>query len=162
MCDPLTLVMGAMSAIGTISSSRAQADMEKRQATIERQTSTENARRSRAQYEALKQDQEAAFLKGNVTLEGTPADVLMKTAADAELEALSILHGGELQAQSHEIQAKNIKKSGMFTAAGQLIGGMKPSAGKSGGSKLLGGTRTVGATVSTSTPWKNYPDFVGP
>ena len=132
MCDPLTIAMAAFSAVGSIAQANQQAKMEERQARIEEQAAAENARRTREEFKRLSGEQTAGFLKGGEAIEGTPAEVLARTAEDAELEALSIIHGGQLQAESHRIQAKNIKSTGRMNAIGSLIGAASPvSSGKS-------------------------------
>ena len=146
------------SAVSAISSANQQAAYNERQAQIERQTATENARRSRAQFEELKGTQESKFLKGGVTLEGTPEEVLKKTAEDSELEARTILHGGNLQAESYNIQAKNIRTTGKANAIGSLLGGFSKvgtKVGKAPTTKSLLGKSSFKPTFGPMTDSPN-------
>lgn len=149
----------AVSALGTLASASAQSKAAKRDAAIAQQRANLQAAEDRREGQLRIKAQEAAFGKSGAAMDGTPVDVLAETAEDAEFNALLALHGGNLEAQSRLAEAKAARTAGMFGAATTILGGASKF-GK-GTSGTAGGAR-VGASVSTSKPWKAYPDFVGP
>lgn len=72
----------------------------------------------------------AAYGAAGVTVEGSPLDVLAESAANAELDRLTIKYSGELKAKGFDTDAKMseaeasaIGSASMFKAAGAILGG---------------------------------------
>jgi hypothetical protein len=81
----------------------------------------------------------AGYAAAGVTLEGTPTDVLEESAYTAELDALSIRHGGERRGLGLESEAEMEKYKGKvgqrqarFSAAGSLLGAAGSFSGSGG------------------------------
>ena len=76
----------------------------------------------------------AGYGASGVTLEGTPLDVLEESAANAELDALTIRHQGELAARGYE----NTATLDTFAASGARTGGYISAVDEllTGGAKL--------------------------
>ena len=115
MSDPGTalMVMGSLAGgVAANNAAKTQAAALERQAKMEQMQAEEDARRARAEGEKLKGKQMASFMKGGVTIEGTPEEVLTETAEDIELDALSIIHGGQSRAESHRFSAASKRAEG--------------------------------------------------
>lgn len=124
MCDPVTL-MTAAKVIGGVTSiigGMQQAAWNRRQAALAEQQAAENAKRERERGRLLAGKQRVAFAKGGVVAEGTPTEVLSRTAEDTELNALDYIHRGDTQAASYRAQARSAMWSGISGGVGSFIG----------------------------------------
>lgn len=72
----------------------------------------------------------AAYGASGVSLEGSPLDVLENSAAEAELDALTIRYkgkvgamGSESEAATQRARASNAKTEGYYNAGTALLGG---------------------------------------
>lgn len=137
----LLLVAGtAVSAVGQLASASAaknasnfNAQVASNNAIAARQTAAANAAResrlSRKRLGALR----ANIGASGITLAGTPLDLLEDSAAEEELNRLSIIQGGETQARGFEntasldrAAASNAQTAGFFGAGSELLlGGSK-------------------------------------
>jgi len=138
MSPPVILlaVGTAFSAIGTLAAAKNAADVakfnekvSKQNATIARQTSAEQEARFRRASRQRMGTLRAGFA-GSSLLNGSAFDALADSAAQEELEALSIRYEGELAARGYTSQAKlydaeqsNAKIRGVFGAASQTLQG---------------------------------------
>lgn len=128
-------VTGLISALGSLASASAQSNAAKynaqlagQNAVLATQTAAENERRQRvANTKALGQ-MRAGYAASGVTLDGSPSDVLDESASNAELDALSIRHGGAVAAMGYEntarldrYRASSAMTGGYFGAAGDLL-----------------------------------------
>lgn len=154
MCDPVTLMIaGAVTNVaGQLYAADAAADAANYSAQVNEQNAILADRRAkdaieRGQLEeerkkregtALRKQQEASFTAANLdTGYGSPLDVIMSSAAEAELDAAIIRMNAEREAEDYEIQAvnyrnqatldrsqaKSAKAGGIFAAAGTVIDG---------------------------------------
>lgn len=103
-------------------------------AVLARQTAAENERRQRAISEqdiaGISAQQGASGLTG-----GSQLSVLAFNAMEAELEALTIRHGGELEANAYEQEAKLLRNTAENAEKAAGLGGL---------ASLLGGsTETI-------------------
>lgn len=71
----------------------------------------------------------AAYGAAGVSVEGSPLDVLAESAANAELDRLTIKYRGELQAQGFEadgalslFEGRSAQTASYFKAAGSILG----------------------------------------
>jgi hypothetical protein len=98
-------------------------------AILARQQAKEEERRARIQGRKQLGAARAAIGASGVTAEGSPLDVLEESARNAELDALTIRHAGEVKAVGFEnqkniylYQAKESRAAGRISAAGSLLG----------------------------------------
>lgn len=80
-------------------------------------------RRFRMQTDALLSEQVVGFAKGGVTFEGSPVAVMEQTAAQAEMEALLIRYGGQVEASALISGAGYAGQAGQINTAATLISG---------------------------------------
>lgn len=92
--------------------------------------SREEERRLRVQAKKDIGDARAQIGASGVQLEGSPLDVLQKSASDAELDALTLRHAGAVRAQSFRSQAgleraqgRNARIGSYLSASGNLLRG---------------------------------------
>jgi hypothetical protein len=155
MGDPVTTAVllgasGGLQAVGAISEGNAKkaaadynARMALNNAAQTRVQAAEEERRSRIMARKQIGSMRAGYAKSGVTMEGSPLDVLEESASTAELDALTIRHGGEVKAQAFENEArleswkgKQARTQGYLTAASSLLGtGAKMSGSGGGGAK---------------------------
>lgn len=167
MCDWVTAALAAAQAVvGSIgqmqqassqaATARANADIMERNAQLARQQAAEEARRIREAGARVGGQQRTAFGAAGVAVEGTPLDVLGDTQQTVELDALTALYGGrveasnlEYQAQVNRQQASYLRRSGVIGAGTSLLFGLG-SAGVSafGGPSKGGKPRPVPNTAA--------------
>ena len=106
------------------------------QAESKRKEAAYRAERLREQNEAIRSKQRLAFNVSGVTPQGTPTDLLMDTSKKMEMDALSILYGGEsagagleAQARLQRMQGANAETAGWWNAGSSLLGGATKVAG---------------------------------
>ena len=133
----LLIASTAVSAIGAISQGVAaqqaaefNAAIARQNAEIERQRATLQEETERRRSRALLGAQRATFAKAGVTLEGTPLLVQQETAAEAELDARIIRHGGQLnvarelaRARAERFGGRAALSAGLFRAGTTLLTG---------------------------------------
>lgn len=84
----------------------------------EYQVALENAEKRRRTAKALIAKQRVLFAKAGVQSQGTPEEVLAQTAAEEELNALSILSSGQMSAEVAKRNAAARRKDGSATSRG--------------------------------------------
>lgn len=139
-------VISAMGALRQADSAKKMAKynaaLGERQAGITRdQTNADLARQRRAARKMLG-TMRAQYGAAGVNVEGSPLDVLEESAANAELDHLTLKYRGDLKAQGYEMGAEldrykgdEAQRAGYMKAAGTLIGAF---GGKGGGSSTAG------------------------
>lgn len=126
--------LGAIGAINEGKSAKIAGDYNARvaeqNAVYSRQQAVEEERRSRVVSRKFLGDMRASYGASGITLEGSALDVLGESAANAELDALTIRSGGEAKYASYQNEAgnerlagRNALKSSRLKAAGYLIQG---------------------------------------
>lgn len=132
----LLVVGGILSAVGTLASANAQAQAYKYNAKVSdinadmaTQTAAENERRQRILNAKKLGDIRAGYGASGLTIDGSPQDVLEESAAAAELDALTIRHGGLVEATGYRndarlarSQASSTMTKGYISAATDLLG----------------------------------------
>ena len=98
-----------------------------------RQAAAAEASRERDRAMRLLGAQRAAYGKGGVQMSGSALDVAGDTAAQAELDALTILYGGEARARASEADAAAQRFQGNAAS--------RASYSQAGSSLLTGGSR---------------------
>lgn len=137
--DPLTLAIAgtAFQAVGAIRQASAESNAAKfnaqvaeNNARIARQNAVENAARQRRENQRRLGAIRAGFGASGISLEGTPLDVLEDSAAEAELDALTIEHQGALEAAGFSssaalsrTRARSAKQAGFVKAGTALLTG---------------------------------------
>lgn len=109
-------------------------------AQIVLQQGAEQERRSRVQASMAIGAERAAYGASGVTADGSAADVIRSSAANAELNALTIRNGSQIKATALRneasldyYRASNDRVAGYMNAAGDLIGAGSKMAMMSGG-----------------------------
>tara|TARA_R110000851_G_scaffold57130_2_gene133255 strand:+ start:674 stop:1150 length:477 start_codon:yes stop_codon:yes gene_type:complete len=129
------LLGGLTSAVGQFTGGRAakkaadyNAAVQRNNAIMARNKAEFDANRQRAAAQAQRSQAQVGFAKGGVELEGSPLLVLEQSAQVAELDAQSILYGGEASAAGYEAQAAlsniegaNQAQAGVFGAGSTLL-----------------------------------------
>ena len=166
MAAAIPYIPVALAAVGTLMSSSGS----KKEAAAQAQANAYNAGVALRNAEALRAEtavdvvqvrrasagqlgeMRAGFAASGFQSGGSVMDVLMDSAAQAELEAQTMTYKGELRAQGLEAQAgldtlsaSNALKSGSNRATGILI---------SGATKAYGSFPSSGGTTPTPTPKK--------
>ena len=113
----------AVSAAGAIQSSQAQAAAFEYQGEIARRQAEYAEARYRERSQRLLSSQRTAIAKSGVTIEGTPLEVMTKTAEDAELDALAIRYGGITAQQAARFEAGSARTAGRYRAVSNLLTG---------------------------------------
>jgi hypothetical protein len=117
---------------GEAASAAAEEDarMQTKNADLSREQAGEEEKRQRILNTKRLGSMRAAYGASGLSLEGSPEDVLVDSAKNAELDALSIRHAGELKARGfndESIRARNkaatYRDNAYFGAAGTLLGG---------------------------------------
>jgi hypothetical protein len=157
----LSAISTAAKVGGTLMSSKAEENAAKYNARLseqnaviaEQQAAAEVARYKRETYRRVG-DIRAGYAASGVTMEGSPLDVLADSYAMATLDEENIKYQGRLEAMNYRNQAsldrakaKNAKKAGYLSAAGQLL---------EGGTQTYGYyTTTRPATATETAPESN-------
>lgn len=113
----------AVSAAGAIKSSEDQAAALEQQGEIARRQAQFAEARHRERSKSLLSRQRTAIAKAGVAIEGTPLEVMTKTAEDAELDALAIRYGGQTAQHAARIEARQVRTAGRYRAASNLLTG---------------------------------------
>lgn len=105
-------------------------------AVLSRQQAAEDERSFRVFSRKALGDIRTGYSASGVSLEGSAQDILEESAAEAEMDALRIKHGGEVKAQGFQsdatlsrMKAEAASEGGYFQAAGTLLGGAKQAYG---------------------------------
>lgn len=164
MADPVTagLILAATATtfqvMGTMQAARANANAANYNAAVSsnnavaaRDQADADARRQRILGDKALGGIRAATGASGVTMEGSPLDVLGESAANAELDVLSIKYKGELRARGNEsdatldtARASNVRTTGYLASAGVLLeGGSKIMEKRGGLNKTPTGSYTL-------------------
>lgn len=137
-----------LSAVGDIRQGNANANVSEYNAAVADQNAgivlaqgAEQERRARIQASRAIGGEQAAYGASGVTSEGSATDVLRNSAANAELNALTIRNSADIKATAlkneaalDHYRASNDRVAGYMNAASDLIGGGSKMAMMSGGS----------------------------
>lgn len=142
LCEPVSIISGivaGVSAIGKAVGSKIEGDAAKDAGDYNAQIAENNAMLSRQQaaedervFRVASRKElggiRSGYAAGGITSEGSAQDVLEESAANAELDALKIKHGGEVRAKGFEADAvlsrakgEAAQTSSTFSAAGSLL-----------------------------------------
>jgi hypothetical protein len=135
---------GALQTKGILDEAQMQHNVGKYNAEIDRQNaqlaimqSREDERKQRVYGRKALGDIRSGYAASGITMEGSAMDILEESAANAELDALSIRHGGyakatayRSQAQMAEYQGAEAMRAGRTKAAATILS----TAGKAYGS----------------------------
>lgn len=133
----LAITGSTMQAIGAIQQGTAaknagdfNAAILNQNAVTERQMAGEREEAQRRTARRVLGSQRAALAQSGIGLDGSAADVMQQSAANAELDALTTRYEGELRSRGMETQArleryqgKAAKKASYFEAAGSILSG---------------------------------------
>ena len=114
-----------------------------------RQAAAAEAARERDRALRLTGAQRAAYAKGGVTMSGSALDVIGDTAAQAELDALTILYGGEARARAAEADAAGQRYAGRQAQSASYAG--------AGSALLTGASRIYKTTLPRKTTLQPDP-----
>lgn len=165
MADPVTIAIGAavVSAIGSIRQGNAANESAKynaaqieQSAGIERAQATIKQEDQRAQARSVIGRQLATVAESGTGLSGSNLDLLGESMYNAEMDALNIRYGSELNAVSSLNQAnvtrregKNARTAGYLSAASSLA---SAGAGYMGGRPFSAGSSTTVGTMAGNGP----------
>ena len=133
------------------------------QAIAARQKAAFDAKRQRSATADLLARQRAAIAKAGVALEGTPLELLEATAEAGELDAQTIIYGGELQSAGFRSQSELSRlaaasSGGVLGAGATLLTGI----GKTGMAAKQAGVGRASTTQSgLSAGSTNLPALAG-
>lgn len=102
-------------------------------ARLSKQKAAVDEQRSRVASKKQLGSIRAGYAASGVNLEGTALDVLSESAATAELDALTIRYGGEMESQAFSEQAVQDRRAGEAAKTGSYMSGA--------GSLLMGGAQ---------------------
>lgn len=104
------------------------AQIERLNATIARQNAAEAERRFRRMSKKRMGSMRAARGASGLALDGSALDAMADSAMQEELDALTVRYQGEMQARTHEanarmaeMEAKSARASGAFNAIASLV-----------------------------------------
>lgn len=134
MAMAVMAVAAVVSAVGAVRSAQANsaaanfnAQVSERNAVVARQQAAADEARQRSITQRRLGSIRAAYGASGVTMEGTPLDLLEDSAAQAELDALTIRYKGELaaigagdDATLQRARAKSAREEGTWRAASAL------------------------------------------
>lgn len=133
------------------------ADVAEQNAQLAEMQSAEEERRARIRSKKELGDIRANYGASGVQLEGSPLDVLESSAMNAELDALSIRHQGQIKSQLfrneallERYKARNLRTNTKFKSVAGLLGlggGIASSLDSGGGSGGSGGGAAGGAAA---------------
>lgn len=110
--------------------SRMNAQIGFKNAALTRQQAAQEEARLRTQGKKDLGSIRVGYGSSGVSMEGSAMDVLQESAANVELDALTLRHRGESQAKMYEMGAQmdlntasSARTSGLLSAAGTLLGG---------------------------------------
>jgi hypothetical protein len=121
---PVITAVTALATVGlTVASSVQQRKAANNAADQAQQAARENARRQSIEARKRIGLMRANYGASGVAIEGSALDVLEESAANAELDRLTILHGGTLDANRYRAAGRAAFAQGVTSAAGDLLGG---------------------------------------
>ena len=110
---------------------RAQASQYNRQADIERERTQFEMQRERERHRRVAGTQRATFLASGVSLEGTPADVIVDSALENQIDIEAIRFGGQAREDNLRFSAQQARTNanqsifkGTTQALSTLVGGL--------------------------------------
>jgi hypothetical protein len=117
----------ALSALGAIQSGNAQARAAEYNAAAIQQQAASNEASIRRNATRVRQAQEAAVGASGIELSGSPLEVIADSAANAELDALTVRYGGDVRASQERARGAQARQAGYMGAASSLLMGMNAS-----------------------------------
>jgi hypothetical protein len=115
---------GIVSAMGAIQSGNAQAKMAEHNANATLQQAKANEDLQRRRSEAALARGRVAVSASGIEMSGSPLDVMAQSAADAELDALTVRYGGNVRADQLRMQGRAAQSQGYMSAASNLLMGL--------------------------------------
>lgn len=136
--EAMIIASTAIQALGAIQQGKAaqsaanyNAQVMETNAANERSASNQREEAQRRQARMVLGQQRAAFAQSGTGLEGSAADVMQQSAADAELDALTMRYEGDMRASGLMAQAgmeryegRQARKAGNAQALGSILGGV--------------------------------------
>lgn len=133
----IEIALAALSAAGTVAQGVAANKTAKYQAAVMRQNAEITRQRAAAEEDKYRRQtgkllgrQRALFANSGVSLEGSPLLAQEDTAANAELEALTIRHSGDLDAAAQLNDAMLTRLKGRSALVGGVTGAGESLLGK--------------------------------
>lgn len=111
----------------------------KQQARQAQENARYNAETRREQAKRLKSEQVASAGASGVQLDGSVLEVIKQTDTDAEMDAMNIIYGGEVDSANIRNQARQKRKGQYIDVAMQVLGG-NTNFGSGGNNKTLQST----------------------
>lgn len=147
MAEAASVAGKALGAVGDIRQGNSNANLADYNAQVANQNAAlilnqgaEQERRARLQASKVIGGMRAAYGASGVTADGSAADVIRSSAANAELNALTIRNGAQIKATALQneasldyYRASNDRVSGYLGASGDLIGGAGKAVAMSSG-----------------------------
>lgn len=157
MAGPFAIAGAVVQAVGAIRSAQSasaaadyNAQIAERNAALARDQAASDEQRQRIQARKQLGAMRAGYGASGVTLDGSPLDVLENSAAEAELDALTIRYKGEVSALGYRTEsAQQRARSANATTEGYYNAG---SALLQGGAKAYGMGSGNYAPVEERTP----------
>ncbi len=129
-------------AAGQQAAANYKAAVGRQQATMDLAQAAEDERRGRIAGKASLGAIRSGVAASGVQLEGSALEVLESSASNAELDALTIRHQGQMKAWAHMagaeldmLEGRNAREAGNFASAGYLLKGAGAAASMMGGGK---------------------------
>ena len=114
----------ALSAIGSIQSGNAQARAAEYNAqAAQNQAAAQEAQQRRQAARVMASGRANAAASG-IEMDGSPLEVMADSAANAELDALTIRYGGQVRADQERMRGSMARQAGYMGAASSLLMGM--------------------------------------
>lgn len=137
MCPPVAAALAAAAAVvgaaGQIQAGKAQKRMAEHNAQVTENAAQYNASRQQDRARRLMAQGRVAVAKSGIDLSGSPLDVMVDSAMDAELDRQSILRMGASQAELDRMQGRAAMRSSYFGAATSLLSGASRAVGMMSG-----------------------------
>lgn len=122
------IVQGVGQIIGGVQADRAaqfNADVSMANAQAIRQSAEFDIGRQRREAKRLKSKQIAGYAKAGVRLEGSPLEVLLSSASEAEFDAMIIDYNARVGMAQAETQARQYRRAGKTALWQGIFGGTK-------------------------------------
>ena len=124
---------------------KAEAAYSEQQARLARETAVANAQRPLDEGRERLGQYIARTAQSNVDLaRGSPVDAAAKIAERAQREHLTVLHGGDVEAWAHNVNAANARARGRAALQGAVIGAGMSLLGQAANENWFGGAKRAG------------------
>ena len=134
MADPITIGLSILGAVFSIIGGISEANALQQQADQQRALGEEEAARSRRDTLRILGQNRANIGGSGLALEGSPLEVLADTAAEGELDALTLIFERGVGAVDLERRASSARTKGFVSAGTSLLGAVAPAGRLGGGS----------------------------